>query len=243
MIGKVESFVFLAAFLSGMQQCSAAPSLTLVTESRPPRQMLENGNVVGTATAKVKSLMDSGGLSYSLDLYPFARAFHMAKTQPNVCIFSIARTQERENQFIWITPALTQIHRVFLARDDSNIRLNSLDDAKKYSVGTYNGDAMDKYFKDLNWNVDTAPYDVSNLYKLISKRIDLWVDDEQVAQYLIETNNDKTPIHSVYDIQTLDIFLACNPKTDTETIANLMRNARSAWATSESTRRNGFRNK
>jgi polar amino acid transport system substrate-binding protein len=97
-----------------------------------------------------------------------------------------------------------------------------LDDAKGYRIGTYNGDAMDKYFKSLNWDVDTAPDDVNNLYKLALNRIDLWVDDEQVAYYLIEKNNQKIKIHSVYTIQTLDVYLACNPNTDAQTIVKLM---------------------
>jgi len=219
---KTPFYACLTLLLIGVCGFSTAAPLILVTENRPPRQMLEDGKLVGTATSRIRKLMDKAGLSYSLDVYPFARAFDMAKSLPNVCVFSIARTPERENQFIWIAPALMQIRRVFLAKDDSHITLKSLDDAKGYRIGTYNGDAMDKYFKSLNWDVDTAPDDVNNLYKLALNRIDLWVDDEQVAYYLIEKNNQKIKIHSVYTIQTLDVYLACNPNTDAEAIAKLM---------------------
>ncbi|HET9644506.1 MAG TPA: transporter substrate-binding domain-containing protein [Burkholderiaceae bacterium] len=203
-----------------------AAELQVVTEERPPRQMMQGDKVVGVATAKVRSILEAADIPHSLRLYPFARSFDMAKSTENVCIFSVARTKEREGLFEWIEPPIMQIKRVFLARSDANITVNSLEDARKYRIGTYNGDVMDTYLKSLNMNVQTAPADVNNLSKLVASRIDLWVDDEMIARYLIEQNKEKTPIRTVYTLQTLDVYLACNPRTEPELLARLRQAAR-----------------
>lgn len=204
-----------------------ADVLNLVTEIRPPRQMLEGDKVVGTATERVERVMKVANIPYSIAVYPFARSFQMAQFNKNTCIFSIARNSEREKMFVWVDTPIMQIRRVFFARVDAGIKLRSLEDAKAYRIGTYNGDAMDSYFRQQGFIVDAAPADINNLHKLIAKRIDLWVNDEQIGLYEIDENGKRDTIIPVFTIMTQNVFLACNPKLPSETVKKLNRAARS----------------
>jgi polar amino acid transport system substrate-binding protein len=202
-----------------------AASLLLVTEERPPRQMKINNKITGIAVDKVKSIMVKAGVDYDLQLLPFSRAFQTAREKANTCIFTIARTPEREKLFKWIDPPLMQIKRTLFARADSNFTIKSLDDARHLTIGTYLGDAMDKYLKKKNMKVDTAPADTNNLDKLLLKRIDLWADDELIGNYAIESREKSAAVKPVFTFMVQDIYLACNPNTDKDIIRRLRKAA------------------
>jgi polar amino acid transport system substrate-binding protein len=206
-----------------------ADVLSLVTENRPPRQMQEGDKVVGTATDRVKRLMDAAGIPYSIAVYPFARSFHLAEQDGNTCIFSIVKNDEREKLFVWIDTPIMQIRRVFFARADANIKLRTIEDARNYRIGTYLGDAMDTYLKQRGFNVDAAPADMNNLQKLKAKRIDLWVNDEQIGQYEIGQSGESESIVPVFTIMSQNVYLACNPNVPAETIEKLQKAAKSVF--------------
>lgn len=225
MARRLLAMLHVAAFA-----CFAhADVLSLVTEIRPPRQMLEGDQVVGTATDRVRRLMEAAGIPYSMSVFPFARSFHIAQTDGNTCIFSIVKNEEREKLFVWIDTPIMQLRRVFFARADANIRLRSIEDARDYRIGTYVGDAMDHYLKQRGFKVDAAPTDMNNLHKLRLKRIDLWVDDEQIGQYQISQSGEGVPVVPVFTIMVQDIYLACNPNVPTETIEKLKKAAKSVF--------------
>ena len=78
----------------------AKDSLRVVTEEWPPYNYSnENGKVVGAATAKVRWVLEQADIDYTLNSYPWARAIDLASTKKNVAIFSVYRTEIREQQF------------------------------------------------------------------------------------------------------------------------------------------------
>lgn len=84
-------------------------------------------------------MLEDTGTSYEVAVMPWARAIALASTQAMHCVFAAARTPEREKQFKWVTP----IHidrNILVARRKANVEASSLDEARKYRVGTQRGD-------------------------------------------------------------------------------------------------------
>ncbi len=94
--------------LLGCSVCFAAQAdvtdVRVVTELSPPHQTIEQGQVAGVSTQIVRSTLQQAGLESRIEIYPWARAYYIATTTPNVLIYNIARTAEREEQFHWIGP-------------------------------------------------------------------------------------------------------------------------------------------
>jgi len=93
---------------------AAEPDLVVYTESYPPyNYMGDDGSVAGSATEKVRQILDAAGLTYRLRLMPWPRALLFARTEENALIFSMTRTPGREAQYDWLVPIADADFRVF----------------------------------------------------------------------------------------------------------------------------------
>jgi len=82
-----------------------AEPLKVLTENLPPYQIVKNGKLTGgSAFKKVEQVMQATGLEFHFQILPWARAYQMARKDPQVLIFSLARTQQREKHFLWLVP-------------------------------------------------------------------------------------------------------------------------------------------
>jgi polar amino acid transport system substrate-binding protein len=114
----------------------------------------------------------------------------MLRSQPNVALFSTTRTAQREGQFFWVGPLYT-VHFGFYARKDRDLQLGSLDDAKKVgSIATYKDDVREQLLKKMGFtNLDSSKSPASNLKKLMSGRVDLWLFDNLGMEELARQEN------------------------------------------------------
>lgn len=89
-----------------MLAANAVPTepLTAVTTPMGSYQTMVDGEVAGSNTLWVRQLLNEAGLDANFVIYPWARAYQLARTEPNVLIYAMARLPERESQFHWIGP-------------------------------------------------------------------------------------------------------------------------------------------
>ncbi len=108
------------------------PALILLTENNPPASFMDeaSGEITGDAVEIVRELMATTGISYSLTLLPWNRAYRRASTEPNVCVFAANKTPEREEAFSWVSPIMSGGWAIYQA-PDSELVLESLTDLKK----------------------------------------------------------------------------------------------------------------
>ena len=91
--------VFLLSFIDSAN----SEEIKVVTEHFPPYQIAEEGKPVrGVNVEFIKALLNEVNVDTDINVYPWARAYSMALTYPNVLIFSISRVPEREHLFHWI---------------------------------------------------------------------------------------------------------------------------------------------
>lgn len=191
-------------------QAQPEPRLYLTTESAAPHSMLEGKRVVGIGTDTVREIMGRAHIEHTIELLPWKRAYTAALERNDTCVFSTTRTPEREALFKWIGP-IGEAEWVLMARADRKLHLDSLDDARRYRIGTYNGDARDLYLRARGFNVDSAPNDLINPRKLMANRIDFWAASFRRGSATLERMGYADTIVPVLVFNRVRVYLACNP--------------------------------
>lgn len=124
------------AFVFCIVGSAAAQSLTVVTEEWPPYNHTEKGQVAGVVTEVVRATLERAGIDYTINVYPWARAYDMAQNRENVLIYSIFRLPIRERLFKWIQiDGLFVNMHLFRPSHRTDIDATTLDKAKQYRIG------------------------------------------------------------------------------------------------------------
>lgn len=209
----VKRILFVAGLLAGTPVKAglpqAPPQLFITTEHAPPAIMLEGERVAGYSSDKIHEIMARTGVSYSIDVLPWKRAYTSAVRRPDGCVYATTRTPEREPLFKWVGPT-DEGAWVLLGRADRHFQLNTLEDARGLRIGTYNGDVRDDYLRARGFNVDPAPNDMLNPQKLLLNRIDLWATGRRPGGGLLEQNGWGGKIVPVLVFNRIKAYLACN---------------------------------
>ena len=153
-----------------------AQELTIISEENPPFNFIKDGILTGSSTEIVREILRRLNLPAEIQVLTWARAYQLALSQPNVVLFSTARTKEREHLFHWVGP-IYKVRFGFYARKGSGPYLSCLADAKKVgAIATYKDDVREQLLKSQGFtNLDSSKSPVSNLKKLLSGRVDLWL--------------------------------------------------------------------
>ncbi|MCW7541711.1 transporter substrate-binding domain-containing protein [Aquabacterium sp. A7-Y] len=166
---------FLLVVLLAMQAGLGAQAQTVqaVTEATS-YSYLRDGKVSGPATEVVEATLQRAGLDYRLNLYPWARAYDQARNQPNVLIYMIARTPERELGFKWVGEFMKMQYHLYKLKERKDVVVSSLQDARSYSVGVVRDDLRHQYLKSRGFaKVVVSAHNIDNFRKLVSRQIQL----------------------------------------------------------------------
>lgn len=164
-------------------------SIQIVADEFPPYNYTEEGKVTGLGTEIVQALLQEVGIEANIQVLPWARAYKMAQEEKNVLIYTIARTPQREDLFKWIGLVVEQQGTLFVLKSRDDIVIGTLDDAHKYRVGSVIEDARTQYLISQGFDeIDQVSSNETNMKKLLRGRIDIWVEDELTAYYLLKQN-------------------------------------------------------
>jgi polar amino acid transport system substrate-binding protein len=204
---------------------SLAEPLQVVTEDSSYSE-LRNGKVVGVASEIVeKTLAKAGVTDYHMALYPWARAYDMARLEPNVLIYPIIRSAEREPLFKWVGE-LDQVTPMFYKlRERRDIVVKSLQDAKTWSVGVVRDDSRQEYLEGKGFNkMVVSSNNLDNLRKLLSGQVALVPLPEREAREQCEDLHIAfEDLESVYTIDELSkgLYVALSLKTPDDTVKRI----------------------
>ncbi|MCY1367021.1 Bacterial extracellular solute-binding protein, family 3 [compost metagenome] len=107
-----------------------------------------------------------------------------------------------------------------LARADSQIALGSLDDARKYKVGAYKGDAIAEYLTQQKLDPVTALRDQENAKRLEKGQIDLWATGDPAGRYLAKQEG-VGGLKTVLRFNQAELFLALNKEVPDDVVHKL----------------------
>jgi polar amino acid transport system substrate-binding protein len=201
--------------------------MVLLTENFPPYNMAKNGknfaqgeNIDGIATDIVREIFKRADITYSLTLrFPWERVYKLALENPGYGAFVMARLPDREKLFKWVGP-IGPDDWIMLAKADSKITLESLDDARKYKIGAYKGDAIATTLAKQGLKPVVVLRDQDNAKKLVNGQIDLWATGDPAGRYLARQEG-VIGLKTVLRFNSAELYLALNKDVPDETVAKL----------------------
>jgi polar amino acid transport system substrate-binding protein len=197
-----------------------AQATELVTEDDPPHNMLKDKKIVGVSTEKLEEAFKRSGATMHIQLLPWARAYQQASTDSDTCVYSTARTAERESLFQWVGP-IASMDWVLYARADNPVKINQLEDVRDEVIGGYFQDVISLWLISHGYHVDVVSSDDLNPAKLQIKRFNYWASSRPRATALLEKQGLTKSIDPVLTFGHTDLFLACNLSIQSDLVKKL----------------------
>ncbi len=208
------SILTVAFFSVGAAQAEA--SLVINTEEAAPRNFTKDGKIVGSSTDVLQLILEKSGVKAEIRMLPWQRAYGEALEQANTCVYSTSLTDERKPLFKWVTP-LGVNQWTLLTTKERDLKVTSLEEAKKYKIGTYQGDAKEAFFlKQGGFTIDSIANNDLNEKKLVSGRIDLWAENVATVNAMIKKGN--ANLKPTFVFHEVEMALACNKNTPDDVI-------------------------
>jgi polar amino acid transport system substrate-binding protein len=186
-----------------------AQAIAFTTEYVFPDSILVDGKLTGFVTEKVREMMRRAAMPYSIKMLPWNRAYTLAQTDANTCVYSASRTPERESLFQWVGPVGSSDWTLF-GRADRSYSIKTIEDARGLRIGGYNGDVRGTYLANRGYRVEFVANDTSNPKKLLLDRIDLWVGSPLAVQAVLAGQGIGDKVVPVLTFHNVKFYIACN---------------------------------
>lgn len=223
MFTRFVSYLMLA--ITGIAYSAEPNSVHLVTEDAFPLQYMQDGKLEGFAADKVETALTQAGIPYSIDVLPWARAYQLALNVPNTLIFSMARTQERENSFIWLSSLMKTDYKFYGLKEHFQGKELTFEQIKNLRIGVIRDSATYHYL--IKKKLSTL-YPVShpsqNYEKLFSGRIDVFTANKESFHASCEQfKSDCDEIEELIPvgIAPTELFMAINIDSDPKLIKRI----------------------
>ncbi|NKI94624.1 ABC transporter substrate-binding protein [Rhizobacter sp. SG703] len=184
---------------------------------------LSAGRVLGPASEVVAATMQRAGFAdYRVGIYPWARAYDMALQEPNVLIFMIARTPQREDKFKWAGEFMRIEYHLYKLRSSTEVVVRTLQDARAYSIGVVRDDVRQQYLQSQGFTrLVVSAQNGDNFRKLLHRQVQLVPMPERDARQLCdESHIDCAMLEKVYTLDTLStgLFMAYSKATPDDVV-------------------------
>lgn len=202
--------------------------LRIITVVEPPASYLDShGQLTGFSVEVVKAIQKSLNDKTVIEVLPEARAIHIARTEPNVLLFSFSRTTQREHEFYWIGQLSVKTWSVY-ALSSNPIEIQQLEQLHKVkAIGVVRGDIREEWLTEQGFdNLHPSVNHQQNIHRLRSGRLDLIAYESQGIQHLLwEEGLTASDIKTVFNLKTSAVYMLMSKKL---TDQKLMQNWKSA---------------
>ena len=199
-----------------------AQTVQVVTETTP-FVFMQDGKIAGPATDVLEKTLQLAGIKdYRLNMYPWARAYDMALTEPNVLIYLLARTPEREAKFQWVGEFMQIRYHLYKLRERADIRIGNLDTARNYTIGVMRNDLRHQFLQQQGFTrlvVSAQP--AENFGQLLKHKVDMVPLSEAGAETHCRGNNfDCTKLERVLPLEGMNagVYMAYSLTTPKEVV-------------------------
>lgn len=197
-----------------------ASELTILSEEWPPITFSNNKVPDGMAVEVVNAIQARLGNPQAIAIVPFARAYSLLLSTPNIMQFTIGRSDEREKLMTLLGPIAIAKTQVF-TRKGNAARLIALGDAiHKLPIGTYRHSIFSKTAESQGFTaieLAATPQITANM--LMRGRVEMWVDGSlAIPAILKEAGYSIDDVEPVMTLDSLELYLAFSPGTNGQTI-------------------------
>ena len=194
-----------------------AQGLQIMTEQDPPYSFTgADGKLTGYGVEVVEEIQRRLKSNNLISILPWARAYATISRNPDVVLFAMSRTKEREPQFQWIGPIIEN-DWVFVAKKSSGLTIASLEDAKKIPIiGVVRDYAWDVYLTSQGFrNLDRVPEYPANVRKTKLGRIQAFVSSNlSYHQQLTEQMENPEDYKILMKFNSVQMYIAHSKDTD-----------------------------
>lgn len=199
----------------------SAQKLTIYTEVSPPNQVMDaEGRPAGYAVELVRELQKRTGNTDVITVIPWVRAYNEALIKPDIVLFSMARSAERDPLFHWVGP-VSESSYMFYVRSDSKVVIRNLEDARKLArIGVYKEDIRDQYLTRLGFtNLDRSVNQEIMLKKVMAGRIDAIVSStDGIAELVRSAGFKPKELKGAFAFQRVQTYIAISKNTQVSTV-------------------------
>ncbi|WP_236195250.1 substrate-binding periplasmic protein [Pseudomonas glycinae] len=212
---------FAACLLSMLALTATAADLQLLSDNHPPLHFMQGNQLAGFGVDVVHALATQTGDRIHLQQVPLLRALRIASDTPDTGVFTVLRTDERDDRYQWVGP-LIEVETALYARDNLQPPVHSLREAdhlgritvpRKWLVYSY------LQGQDLNnlYGVET-PEQMMRLFSL--GRTDFVVSDTW-SKAALAREQGMEPGRLQYQIPLMkqNTYIAFSPQTDPKQVA------------------------
>ncbi len=198
---------------------TGSADLIFLTETYPPFNYMEDGIAKGISVDLLMAAFEEMGAPISPDQIQvrlWAYAYNKALSEKNTVIFSTVRLPEREDDFKWAGPIISE-RKVIFAEQGANIAISGPEDLNKYRIGVVQGDAATSLLEEIG--VDPfALYptgDVEGLIMMMEEDIiDLWCYGDLSGRHFSEAiTGNPDYFEVIYTLESHDLYYAFNIET------------------------------
>ncbi|MCC2616914.1 transporter substrate-binding domain-containing protein [Aestuariibacter halophilus] len=193
-----------------------AQDVIVYTEPSPPYQYTQDGVVVGQATEHVERILATAGLSYRIEMYPWARAYRNALETPNALIYAIAKTPARAPLFHWIAPVVDYELALVSLSDRRDLTADALASLHRYRFATQRDDIAQQWLEQQGLNEDKHFLSCADIQcswqLLLNRNVDMIIDDPALIKPVLDALGTHETAKIVAPIPALKItgYLAAN---------------------------------
>ena len=214
-----------------MSSQANANQTRLVTEIIEPFQMMVDERLTGSNVELLRDIYKRADLIFpEIEVYPWVRAYDIAKNTPNTLIFAMVRTQWREPDFVWVGHMATTKYYLYKLRSNDSVALANIQDARKFVLAVVKEAFAHEYFVSKGYVAGENFLTLSD-YDTIEKlffngKLDLMVSSERFMHFQAGKHGyDASLVEPAFalDELTVDYYLAAHPKTDKTLIEALRR--------------------
>jgi polar amino acid transport system substrate-binding protein len=187
----IITFITILPVLSYCEGKIGPEKLIYMCEDIPPSNYMEDGKLKGVSIEILKLIWQNMECpEQPIKVVPWARGYKEALSVKNTVLFSMSRNKERESLFKWVGPIFT-VKSVLLKLRKNDIRINNINDAKKYRIGTIKDDVLDDFLMKKGFDrskVEAISGLKQNFDKLINGRIDFIAHSTDSCNEFIKNN-------------------------------------------------------
>ena len=201
-----------------------AEQIRVVTEHLPPYQITKNGQLIGGSSYIImKEVLKRAKIQAPSEVMPWARAYKVARNEPNAIIYSIARSVERESLFSWIGQLHHMEYSFFSTKSNHNINIKTVNDALNYTVvsvrGSFEANSLQRKGFEPGVNLILV-VDYITAWKMLQiGRVDLSYGNAPVL--LAHHESDSLFKRQGDVIEISDLYVAANLNTEQKVLDNL----------------------
>lgn len=195
-----------------------------VTEIMSPFQVKEGRKLTGFAVELIEEIKHRVKINARIEVYPWARAYHLALTTPNVFIFTLVKTPDRLVKFDWIDQYYVATDSFYALASRQDIVIKTIEDAKNYSICIPRNDVGEQRLLKLGFNhqLKKVAFQSQCLGMLYRNRVDLNLFNQAgIRSLTTKFNLDAKHFRRVFVVSEAVMGVAASKNSDVHLVAEI----------------------